>query len=323
MCTAGKIVLQHSLCYSHHMDENTPKSKVIAVVGPTASGKTSLAIAIAEQFSGEVISADSRQVYRGMDIGTGKVTEAEKRGIPHHLLDIIDPMEVYTATDFTRDTTLAIADITKRAQLPIIAGGTFFYIDLLRGNLSPAPVPPNESFRASIAHYSNAELFSQLKGKDPRRANTIDANNRHRLMRALEIINTLGIVPESQPVESDFEWLLLGVDIPKETLHQNIHDRLQQRLATGLIEEVERLHTQGVTWQRMTEFGLEYRYITLYLQNQLAKQEMIEELETKIRQYAKRQMTWLKRDGAVNWHEPSDTQAIFARIETFLHPSII
>jgi tRNA dimethylallyltransferase len=154
------------------------KPKVIAVVGPTASGKTSLSIALAKEFSGEVISADSRQVYRGLDLGTGKVTTEEMGDVPHHLLDVADPMSVYTGSDFKRDADSALTNIIQRQKLPIVAGGTFFYLDLLRDKFQAAPVPPDDEFRLSISDLSNATLHEKLYEIDPIRAGNIDPHNR-------------------------------------------------------------------------------------------------------------------------------------------------
>lgn len=295
------------------------KSKVIAIVGPTASGKTALSISTAKKFEGEVVSADSRQVYIGMDIGTGKVTRDEMSGVPHHLIDIADPVTVYTGADFARDAGIAIESIIARGHTPIVTGGTFFYIDLLRGKMQPAPVEPNEDFRNSLAHFKDDELFAQLQEKDGRRAENIDPFNRRRLVRALEVIEALGAVPEQKPVESPYEWLMVGVETTKDPLHDKIHERLLSRLDTGMIAEVENLHTQGVSWERFDDLGLEYRYIGQYLQKKLTYDEMVVELETKIRQYAKRQTTWLKRDAEIEWFASENTEGIFKRIEDFLH----
>jgi len=294
------------------------KPKVIAIVGPTASGKTSLSITLAQTFAGEIISADSRQVYRGMDLGTGKVTEAEMQGIPHHLLDVADPMDIYTGVDFKRDATIALRRITERSHLPIIAGGTFFYLELLRGNMQAAPVQPNPEFRQTLEQYSNAELLDLLREKDAKRADTVDPDNRRRLERSLEIIHTLGFVPEVRAMESDYQWLLLGVDIPKATLHKNINTRLEVRLEQGMIDEVQQLLDSGVTPKRLDDFGLEYRYILKYLQQEISYPEMCEQIETKSRQLAKRQLTWLKRYPEIQWVDPKDPQAIIKHTQTFL-----
>lgn len=294
------------------------KPKVIAVVGQTASGKTSLSIELAKKFNGEVISADSRQVYRGMDLGTGKVILEEMQGVPHHLLDVVEPMEIYTAADFERDAKAAILDILSRGKLPIIVGGTYFYIQLLRGELQSAPVAPNEEFRKGLEKFSNLELYEQLKTLDPIRAEDIDPENSRRLIRALEIINELGTVPPVQKIDSPYDWLLLGTDITKEQLHKNINLRLKQRLELGMVAEAKLLHQQGVTYERMDTLGLEYRYLAKYLQNQLSETELFSQLETKIRQYAKRQLTWLKRDNSIKWFNPKAQAEINTCVENFL-----
>ena len=294
------------------------KPKVIAIVGPTASGKTSLSIKLAKEFSGEVISADSRQVYRGLDLGTGKVTTAEMDGIAHHLLDVVDPMEVYTGANFKRDATKAIKTIVTNQHVPIVAGGTFFYLELLRGNMQAAPVEPNLVFRASLEAYTNEELLEKLQAKDSHRAESIDPDNRRRLERSLEIIETLGSVPEVQKTESDYQWLLLGVDISKEQLHKNINTRLEDRLEQGMIEEVRDLLAGGITPKRLDDFGLEYRYILKYIQQEISYAQMCELIETKSRQFAKRQLTWLKRYPEIVWVNPKDERAVLSITKQFL-----
>lgn len=294
------------------------KPKIIAIVGPTASGKTGLSIDIATHCNGEVISADSRQVYRRLDIGSGKVTPDEMRGVPHHLLDIVDLDEIYTAADFKRDATEAISLITKRAHVPIIAGGTFFYLDQLRGTAMSAPVAPSETLREQLELQSTEELYDTLLIKDPERAASIDQHNRRRLIRALEIIDTLGAVPALRPAESPYEWLVIGLEWTKEALHVRIHERLVSRLETGMVEEVQQLLESGVPGERLKSLGLEYRYLTEYLEGAIGYDDMIITLETKIRQFAKRQITWLKRDETIEWYSPSDRQEIFKRVETFL-----
>ena len=294
------------------------KPKVVAIVGPTASGKTSLSIQLAQKFNGEIISADSRQVYRGMDLGTGKITPTEMQDIPHHLLDVANPMDIYTGVDFKRDATIAINRITQRTHLPLIVGGTFFYLELLRGNMQAAPVQPNPEFRKTLEPYSNAELLDLLREKDTKRADSIDPDNRRRLERSLEIIHTLGRVPEVHATESDYDWLLFGVDIPKETLHKNINTRLETRLEQGMIDEVQQLLKNGVTPKRLDDLGLEYRYVLKYIQQEISYPEMCEQIETKSRQFAKRQLTWLKRYPEIQWVKPARLEDIYRRTEIFL-----
>ena len=280
---------------------STKKPKVLAIVGPTASGKTSLSIELAKQFNGEVISVDSRQVYRGMDLGTGKVTTKEMQGIPHHLLDIADPTTVYTGADFKRDGEVVLSDIITRRKLPIIAGGTFFYLELLRGTMSVAPVPPDPELRAVLETKSIVELQRQLVAMDITHSAVIDTSNRRRLIRAIEIINTVGVLPLVEPIPSPYDWLTIGIEVPADILAGRIHERILQRIDQGMIEEVATLHQEGVAWERLDSFGLEYRYIARYLQKTITKETMIEELSTKTRQFAKRQRTWLKRDKSIIW----------------------
>jgi tRNA dimethylallyltransferase len=295
------------------------KPKVIAIVGPTASGKTSLSIEIAKKFNGEVISADSRQVYRGMDLGTGKVTAKEMDGIPHHLLDVADPMDIYTGVDFKRDATIALEKIIAQKHTPIVAGGTFFYLELLRGSMQAAPVEPNPAYRKTLERYTNDELVELLREKDSRRAENIDTHNRRRLERALEIIHTLGAVPEVTHSDSAYDWLFIGVDIPKETLHKNINTRLHTRLEDGMIHEVETLLENGVTPQRLDDFGLEYRFILKYIQEEISYAQMCEQIENKSRQFAKRQLTWLKRYPEIVWMHPKKLSEIFHLTEKFIN----
>lgn len=294
------------------------KPKVISIVGPTASGKSGLAITLAKAFAGEVISADSRQVYRGLDIGSGKVTEEEMDDIPHHLLSIVDPMTIYTGADFSRDAHEAIDGILSRDHRPIIVGGTFFYIELLRGTMQAAPVPPDPLFRATLETLTNEDLLGLLHTEDPRRASTIDPDNRRRLIRSLEIIKTLGAVPEVTTSPSAYEWLTIGIELTKEALHHNIHQRLLSRLDEGMVTEVETLKQHGVTDARLAEFGLEYKYINEYLNGTLTKNEMTTILETKIKQFAKRQLTWLKRDKSIIWCRTDNHEAIHDVVTTFL-----
>jgi tRNA dimethylallyltransferase len=294
------------------------KPKIVTVVGPTASGKTSLSIALAKNFSGEVISADSRQVYRGLDLGSGKVTKEEMLGIPHHLLDIADPMQVYTASDFTRDGEQAIRDIFIRSHTPIIAGGTFMYLDTLLGKISVPEVPPNPALRTELESLDTNVLIERLRALDPARTETIDPDNPRRLIRAIEIATALGHVPSTIEPVSPYEVLTIGLRLPKEELHNRIHTRLLERLEAGMVAEVKDLLEQGVPHTRLEDLGLEYRYISRYLQCALSYEDMVSTLETKIRQFAKRQMTWLKRDKLIKWFHPTEQEAIFSTVTNFL-----
>jgi len=293
------------------------KPKVLVIVGPTASGKTSLSITLAKAYGGEIVSADSRQVYRELDLGSGKVTPAEMRNIPHHLLDVADPRDTYTVTDFVRDARVAITDILERGKLPIIVGGSFFYVDALLGRISTPEVEPNFALREELEKRSSEELFAELEAKDPVRAKDIDRQNPRRLVRALEIIAARGSVPPLAPDEP-YDALVLGIEIDKEELHENIHTRLLKRLDAGMLDEVRIVHTNGLSYERMEDLGLEYRYLGRHLQGCMPYDAMVETLETKIRQFAKRQMTWLKRDESIHWINPSNTEKISSLVQDFL-----
>lgn len=277
------------------------KPNLIAVVGPTASGKSTLAVFLAKKLGGEVISADSRQVYKGLDIGTGKITPEEMEGVAHHLLDVAEPKDQYTVTDFKRDAERAISEIWGRNNIPLICGGTGLYIDTLLFNLTIPEVPPNAALRRELESKTTSELFKLLQEKDPERAETIDPHNPRRLVRALEIIEAIGKVPPASSGDSPYKPLWIGLNPPKEELRGKIHKRLETRLASGMLEEAKRLHKEGLSYERMEELGLEYRYLARHLQGGLSYEEMGKELENAICDYASRQLTWFKRNKAIHW----------------------
>ena len=291
--------------------------KVIVIVGPTSSGKTAAAVVLARAIGGEVISADSRQVYRCMDIGTGKVTKKEMRGVPHHLLDVADPKRVYTASDFVRDGRAAISEIASRGRTPIIAGGTGFYIDALLGTMPLADVPPNKLLRKKLASWTAEKLGKKLKVLDPIRYRNIDLKNRVRLVRAIEIATALGKVP-AQRKESIYDPLYIGIALPSPELKKKIHARLLLRMKQGMLREAKRLRKNGLSWKRMEELGLEYRYMARHLQGKITKTEMLSELEKEIVRYAKRQMTWFKRNKDITWYTPKDMPRLLASAKKFL-----
>jgi len=293
------------------------KPKILVIVGPTASGKTGLAIELAKQFDGEVISADSRQVYRGLDIGSAKVTRGEMDGIPHHLLDVADPTEVYTAADFKRDAEVALTDILSRGKLPIICGGTFFYIDALLRKVNLPAVPPDPILRADLEEKSAAELLVILAKLDPDRAASAEKENPRRLIRAIEIAKSLGHVPNTQPHDCPYDVLAFGLQVDMDTHGELLRKRIVERLEVGMIEEVQNLLEKGVTHERLEKLGLEYRYISRYLQGKIEYNTMIEELTIKSRQFAKRQLTWLKRDKSIHWFPKKDSR-IAAHVREFL-----
>ncbi len=281
--------------------------KIIVIVGPTASGKISYSIKLAKKIDGEIISADSRQVYKGLDIGTGKVTKKEMAGIPHHLLDVANPKKVFTVADFKRLANKKIAEIIKRGKTPMIVGGTGFYIQAIVDDLVLPEVPPNKKLRAKLKNLTTVELFRIIKRLDPVRAKNIDSKNPRRLIRAIEIAKALGKVPhqnfnvQNLGKQALYDFEIIGIKIKQEELNKKIHTRLLDRLKQGMIAEVRNLHNEGLSWKRMEELGLEYRYLARFLRNKISKQEMLEQLEREIIRYSKRQMTWFKRDKRIRW----------------------
>lgn len=294
------------------------KPKVLVVVGPTASGKTSLSIKLAKEISGEVISADSRQVYRSLDIGTEKVSAEEMDGIPHHLIDVIEPDQVYSATDYANDGQAAIKTITNKGNLPIVAGGTFFYIDALLGKMNVPAAPPDPKLRKELETLPLSELQSRLEKLDPSRAADIDMQNPRRVMRSIEIASTLGHVPELPEPKEIYDVLTIGIDTPKEVLRERIRNRAQQALTRGLIEETKELLNNGLTRERLSEIGLEYRIIMEYIDGDLNDEQLIQKLEEKNWQYAKRQLAWLKRDSTINWFPLKDYESISNIIKSWM-----
>lgn len=293
------------------------KPKVIAIVGPTASGKTALSIALAKAFDGEVISADSRQVYRGLNLGSGKVTLEEMDGIPHHLLDVADPKERFSVAEFQKLGKAAIADILSRGKLPIVCGGTGLYVDTLLNGTTLPEVPPNKELRDTLEKLSAEELFKKLEELDPERAEEIDRHNPVRLVRAIEIAEALGKVPKME-TSQDYKVLKIGLLPPDEILKEKITQRITERLDQGILEEAKKLNTEGLSYERMEELGLEYRYMARLLQGMISREEFESQLANEIWQYAKRQKTWFKRDKEIKWSETGSDPRISEVVKSFL-----
>lgn len=300
------------------------KHKIIVILGQTATGKSDLAVRLSQKFNGEVVSADSRQVYKGLDIGTGKITKKEMSGVPHHLLDVLRPQKRFTVAEYVELARKAIADIHARGKLPIISGGTGFYINALLGEIAIPNIPPNLKLRKRLGKKSTRELFEMLKKLDPRRATAIDKRNPVRLTRAIEIIKSKlnsdysDVHSFRQMTDSDYDILKIGIKLPDATLKKKITMRLFARISRGLVAEAWRLHKQGLPWKRMEELGLEYRYLARFLQKKISKKEMLRKLKTEIWRYAKRQKTWFKRDERIEWFAPKQNKAILAEINKFL-----
>ena len=277
------------------------KPRVIVIVGPTASGKSDLAVSIAKLVNGEIISADSRQVYRGLDIGSGKITKREMRGVPHYLLDVASPRRTFTVTRYQRLAAHAIKNILHRGKIPVITGGTALYIDALLYNYKFPDVKPDAQLRKKLGSQSIEQLFSQLQQLDPARAATSERHNPRRLVRALEIVIGSGAPVPALKKESPYDAIKIGIAASQEELAKNIHTRLVKRLKHGLTKEVRALLMNGVSFKRLDDLGLEYRWVSRYLHMQVSKEEMGEQIEKESLQYAKRQMIWWKRDKEIQW----------------------
>ncbi len=288
------------------------KPVVIAIVGPTATGKSDCAVSIAKFIEkngkkmgvagAEIISADSRQVYKKMDIGTGKITKREMRGIPHHLLDIISPKKsMYSVADYQKKAKRAAEAIFRKNKIAIVCGGTGFYIDALVDGLLIPNVPPNPALRKNLSTKSVNDLYAILIKKDPTRARAIDKKNPVRLIRAIEIASALGMVPPLRKNPLDADIIFVGIYPGNKILRERIHARLLKRIQAGMIREIETLKKSGVSWKKFEALGLEYRYIARYLRGRMEKTRALDALEREIFAYAKRQMTWFKKNKNVLW----------------------
>lgn len=280
---------------------DTRQQKIVVIVGPTASGKSDLAVKLAKERGGEIISADSRQVYKGMDIGTGKITEDEMQGVPHYLIDVASSTEDFDVTQYVEHAKRVIDDIVKRGRLPIVVGGTGFWIDALVYGLDFPSVEPNAELRRQLEEQTVEQLHQKLMDMDPDRGVEIDAKNKRRLVRAIEIITATGkpIQKLERKAQYGVEWI--GIEMPMERLERRIKKRFMQWMDAGLVDEIKKLHNGGVSYERLEELGLAYKYGAQLLQNKINLTEFIELSITSIRQYAKRQMTWFKRNKEIRW----------------------
>ena len=273
------------------MMQNRPN--LIVVLGPTASGKTALGVALAEHLHGEIISADSRQVFRGMDIGTGKDLH-EYGDIPYHLIDLLDAGEEFSVYAFQKQAYAALENIRRRQKLPVVVGGTGLYLDALLKGYCLVDAPENLVLRAELADVNLAELRERLQQLRPEQHNRTDLDDRGRLLRAIEVAEA-ELNAGEQPAAPDIQPLVFGIRWPREVLRQRIRLRLRQRLEQGMIAEVEALLAQGVDHPALEYYGLEYRFISHYLQGQLNRNDMEQKLYSAICQFAKRQETWFRR----------------------------
>ena len=277
------------------------KGKLIAVMGTNASGKSGLGVELARRFQGEIVSADSRQVFRGLDLGSGKITPEEMQGVPHHLIDVCQPGDFFSMADFQRLAYNAVDGILARGHVPFLVGGTGLYVDAVIDGYELSDVEPDLAFRAHLETFETPALYEMLKEKLP--DTDIDPKNRNRVMRALERLAADDYHPGRRSPR--YEVLKLGVTWPREILKARIDERLERRLNEGMIDEVKGLMDAGVSTEFLTKLGLEYRYITEYLLGQWTYEQMLDELGRAIKRFAKRQMTWFRREENLHWLDMS------------------
>lgn len=269
---------------------------LIAIIGPTASGKTSLATALAYDLDSEIISGDSRQVYRGMDIGTGKDLEdyvVEGRQIPYHLIDIVEPGYKYNVFEYQRDFLKAYEDICRRGKLPILCGGTGMYVESVLKGYRLLPVPENPALRERLSGKSLDELTAILSTYK-KLHNSTDVDTVKRAVRAIEIEEYYRQTPVQEREFPHLKSLIIGVSIDRDLRRKKISERLRERLDAGMVEEVRGLLDRGIAPEDLIYYGLEYKYLTLYVTGQMTYAEMVHDLEIAIHQFAKRQMTWFR-----------------------------
>lgn len=282
--------------------------KILVILGQTATGKSDLAVKIARKIGGEIISADSRQVYKDLDIGTGKITKREMGGVSHHLLDIANPKHKFTVSQYKKLAEIKIQEIISRGKIPIICGGTGFYIDAITKGIIFPEVPPNAKLRQKLYSKSAIALFEYLKKIDPRRAKNIkeknETRNKIRLIRAIEIAKALGKVPPITQASPVYEFIKIGLYLPEHELKKKIEKRVKKMFDVGLLNEIKklkkpvRLGGAGISDKRLREFGFEYWKPT---KEKVVKQTL---------KYAKRQMTWFKRDKQIKWFHPAQYKKI-------------
>lgn len=294
-------------------------SKIIVILGTTSSGKSDISVKLAQKFNGEVISADSRQVYKGLNIGTGKITKKEMSGIPHHMLSVASPQKRYDVSTWQKETKKIIAEIHSRGKLPIVCGGTGFYIQSIVENLALPEVPPDKKLRKKLEDKTADELVKILIRLDPKKLKKIDAKNPVRLVRAIEIATHIGRVPELQKNKNDWQMLQIGLKLPDKKLKEKILTRIIKRMKSGMANEAKTLHKKGLSWKRMNELGLEYRYLALLLQKKISRDEFTQKLNTETWHYARRQWQWFKRDKNIRWFSPAEIRKINAEMRKFLN----
>lgn len=309
-----------------------PKEKILIIVGPTAVGKTALSIELAEEFSGEIISGDSMQVYKHLDIGTAKVTVDEMQGIPHHLIDILDINDEYSASDFQKQAQLLIQEISQRGKLPVVAGGTGLYIESLIYDVSHGgSSPKNDRFRQEMEDFASdhgkTALWEKLKEQDLQAAEKIHPNNQHRVIRALEVIHETGrkfsdFQSEREEKDLAYDSFIIALDTDRQVLYERINRRVDQMMEQGLLEEARKLYEESKP-DAQARRGIGYKEFFPYFEGRESLDQAVGQLKQNSRRYAKRQLTWFRNRTPVDlWvdvaQEPCPIKEIKNKIETFL-----
>ena len=281
------------------MKENSLKNKVIAVVGPTASGKTKFAVELAQKIDGEIISADSRLVYKGFDIGTAKPSIEERGGIPHYMIDIAEPEEDYSAGLYANEAKKVINDSRSRGKIPIVAGGTGLYINILLMNYDLPKVEPDYELREQLR--AQEDLSGILAAIDPAAAQNIDKNDRKKLIRAIEIVKKTGR-PLAQKInnpEYDVEWI--GLNYPRDVLYERINMRVDEMINSGLVDETKKLLQKHGRIPNLL-YTIGYQEVIQYLDGEFTLEEAVDKLKQNTRRYAKRQLTWFRKNPEIKWN---------------------
>ena len=279
--------------------------KLVVVLGTNASGKSDLGVRLAGHFGGEIVSADSRQVYRGLDLGSGKITPAQAAAVKHHLIDVADVSEYYSLAQYQRAAYNASDSIALAGKMPFLVGGTGLYVSAIVEGYQLVDVPPNDPLRTELESLPLPQLVERLENTDPAAAGRIDRSNRRRLIRAIEVAAAGHGHAAAHEKSPRYNCLQLGLTWPREILVERIEKRLRERLAGGMIEEVAELRSRGVSDVRLEKLGLEYRYVARYLRRELRTlDDLRTQLGIAIRQFAKEQLTWFKRDGRIIWLDP-------------------
>lgn len=274
------------------------RGKLVCIVGANASGKSGLGVELALRFSAEIVSADSRQVFKGLDLGSGKISPDEMRGVRHHLLDVVKPNDFFSMADFQRLAYSAIDDILSRGSRAFLVGGTGLYVASVADGYVLSDIAPNLDYRAHLETFETPELYRMLKEVMP--DTDVDANNRNRVMRLLEKLESGDTEPARK--ERRYDVIKLGVARDRETQKKRIDERLERRVRAGMIDEVRTLIQNGASIEFLKKLGLEYKFITMYLLGEIPSEaEMLEELARAIKKFAKRQNTWFKRDSEIIW----------------------